>query len=86
MSIPWLILWWMCRRAAPIHGALSGILIGAGAVCFSAVAMRIACPLDDPAHLLVWHILPTLVLTSLSTLAGAQWLRLRQRGLQAAKH
>lgn len=76
--IPWIVLWWMCRRAAPLEGAKSGILIGAGAVCFSAAAMRIACPLDEPAHLLVWHIFPGVLLAVIAMLAGTRWLHLRK--------
>jgi hypothetical protein len=75
--LPWLALWWMVRRAAPMRGGLSGMLAGAGALSFSCAMMRIACPLDEPFHLLTWHLLPALILTALSASAGAAWLRFR---------
>ncbi len=78
-AAPWLALWWAVRRAAPTRGALAGALVGAGAMLFSFALMRIRCSIDEPAHLLVWHLLPALALIGLSTLAGSIWLRFRPR-------
>jgi hypothetical protein len=77
--VPWIVLWWMVGRGAPMRGSISGVLVGAGALSFSFAMMRIVCPLDDPLHLLIWHLLPALVLIALSGLAGAVWLRFRPR-------
>jgi hypothetical protein len=76
-ALPWLSLWWMVRRGAPMSGWLSGLLVGAGALLFSFAVMRIACPIDEPLHLLIWHLLPALASIALSALAGATWLRFR---------
>jgi hypothetical protein len=76
-ALPWLSLWWMVRRGAPMSAWLSGLLVGAGALLFSFAVMRIACPIDEPLHLLTWHLLPALASVALSALAGATWLRFR---------
>lgn len=67
------------KRGAPMSGQLSGWLIGAGALSFSFVMMRLACPIDERLHLLIWNLLPALLLAALSAIAGAVWLRFRPR-------
>jgi hypothetical protein len=76
-SLSWLALWWLVRRGAPMNGRLSGLFVGAGSLLFSFAVMRIECPIDEPLHLLVGHLLPALAVIALSTLAGAAWLRFR---------
>jgi hypothetical protein len=76
-ALPLLLLWWMVRRGASMRGGVSGLLVGAGALFFSFAMMRIACPIDEPLHVLTWHLLPALALIGLSTLAGSVWLRFR---------
>jgi hypothetical protein len=78
-ALPLLLLWWMVRRGASMRGGLSGLLVGAGALFFSFAMMRIACPIDEPLHVLTWHLLPAVALIALSTLAGGVWLRFRRR-------
>jgi len=78
-TLPWLGLWWLVRRGASMSGWLSGLLVGAGALLFSFAVMRIACPIDEPLHLLTWHLFPALAVIALSTLAGIKWLRFRPR-------
>ncbi len=78
-AAPWLALWWAVERAAPMRGAASGALVGAGAMLFAFALMRIRCSIDEPAHLLVWHLLPALALIALSALAGSVWLRFGPR-------
>jgi hypothetical protein len=77
-AAPLLLLWWMVRRGASMRGGLSGLLVGAGALFFSFATMRIACPIDEPLHVLTWHLLPALTLIALSTLVGGVWLRFRR--------
>jgi hypothetical protein len=74
-TLPWLGLWWLIRRGASMSGWLSGLLAGAGALLFSFAVMRIVCPIDDPLHLLIWHLLPALTVIGLSALAGVKWLQ-----------
>jgi hypothetical protein len=78
-ALPWLMLWWLVKRGAPMRGQLSGLLVGASALSLSFAMMRIACPIDEPLHLLTWHLLPALMLTALSAIAGTSWLRFRPR-------
>jgi hypothetical protein len=78
-TFPWLVLWSLVTRGAPMSGWLSGLLVGAGALLFSFAVMRIGCPIDEPLHLLVWHLSPALAVIALSTLAGVRGLRFRPR-------
>jgi hypothetical protein len=78
-ALPLLLLWWMVRRGASMSGGLSGLLAGGGASCYSFAMRRLECPLDEPLHIITWHLLPALALTTLSTLVGARWLRFRSR-------
>jgi hypothetical protein len=76
-TLPWLALWWLVRRGASMSGWLSGLLVGAGALLFSFAVMRISCPIDEPLHLLSWHLSPAIAVIALSTLGGIRWLRFR---------
>jgi hypothetical protein len=77
-ALPLLVLWWMVKRGAAMNGRLSGLLVGAGAVFFAFAIMRVACPIDEPLHILTWHLLPALALVPLATVAGGVWLRFRR--------
>ena len=79
-ALPWMALWWAVKRGAPMRGAAAGASTGAAALLFAFALMRIRCPIDEPLHLVTWHLMPVLVLTALSALAGAAWLRFRPRG------
>jgi hypothetical protein len=81
-SLPWLALWWAVRRGAPIQGGISGAWVGAGALFFAFAMMRIACPIDEPLHLITWHLLPALAAIALSALAGRAWLGFNLRLLR----
>jgi len=76
---PWIALWWAVKRGAPTSGAAAGGLIGAAAMLFSFALMRLNCEIDEPLHLITWHLMPVLLLTTLSAAAGAAWLRFRPR-------
>ena len=78
-ALPWIALWWAVKRGAPESGAAAGGLIGAAAMLFSFALMRLNCQIDEPLHLVTWHLMPVLLLTALSAVAGAVWLRFRPR-------
>ena len=82
-GLPWLALWWAVKRGAPMRGAAAGASTGAAALLFSFALMRIGCPIDEPLHIVTWHLLPALGMTALSALAGAVWLRFRPRARPA---
>lgn len=78
-ALPWAALWWAVKRGAPMRGAAAGSLTGAAALFFSFALMRIKCPIDEPLHLITWHLMPALAVIALSALVGAAWLRFRPR-------
>ena len=78
-ALPWGALWWAVKRGAPMRGAGSGGLIGAAAMLFSFALMRINCAIDEPLHIVTWHLMPALAVTAFSAAAGAVWLRFRPR-------
>jgi hypothetical protein len=69
-AIPWFALLWAVRRGVPLSAGLAGALVGAAAFLSSFALMRIKCPIDEGAHLLVWHLLPALIGVALSAWAG----------------
>ncbi len=83
-AAPWVVLWWAVRRGAPIHGGSAGFAVGAAAALFSFALMRLGCPNDERLHLLVWHLFPAILVTAISAVAGALWLRLRLGATRAA--
>ncbi|MFI5353622.1 MAG: NrsF family protein [Candidatus Binatales bacterium] len=77
-TVPWLAILWATRRAAPLSGAKAGTLAGAAAFLFTFALMRVACPIDERMHLMVWHLMPALIGTALSACVGAAILRRRR--------
>jgi hypothetical protein len=73
--VPWIALWWAVKRGAPGNGSAAGAMVGAAAMLFSFAIMRLDCPLDEPLHLMTWHMGPVVLVTTISALAGALWLR-----------
>jgi len=72
--LPWVTLFTATARAAPLDGRAVGVYAGGAAFLVGAAAVRVACPIDDPLHVLAWH-LPAIALWScLSGVAGAAWL------------
>jgi hypothetical protein len=77
--IPAWALLTMLRRAAPLQRAWAGALATLAAVALGAAATQFLCPLDDPAHQLVGHVLPVAVLVMFGALVGRpylNWMRL----------
>ncbi len=76
-ALPWIALILALRRGAPLVPMTAGALAGGAAFVLSFAMMRLACPMDERLHLLVWHVLPVAVGAGLSTVAGLVWLRRR---------
>jgi hypothetical protein len=72
--VPGWALFNMLRHAAPLKRAWTAVLAALAATALGAAATQIVCPLDDPAHHLVGHMMPVV----LFTIAGAA---ARQRSL-----
>lgn len=79
-AVPWAALLLAARRGASLVPALAGGLAGAAAFLFAAAAMRLVCPADGLAHLLVWHASPALVGLLASTALGGLLFRSWRRG------
>jgi hypothetical protein len=78
--VPSWALFMMLRRAAPLRLTWSAALATLAGVGLGATATQLMCPLDDPAHQLVGHVLPAAALVLLGTIAGRgslDWFRRR---------
>ena len=78
--VPGWALFAMLRRAAPLRRAWSAALATLAAVALSAVATQFICPVDDPAHQLVGHLLPVTFLSVSGAIVGRRWLNWLSRG------
>jgi hypothetical protein len=59
---PAIVLFGMLRRAMPLRTAWTSALAVAAAMAAGAMAVQIACPVDDAAHALLGHFGPVLAL------------------------
>jgi hypothetical protein len=64
------ILFAMLRRAAPLRLGWSAGLATLAGIGLGAAATQLICPIDDPAHLLVGHLLPAMVFVVIGTMSG----------------
>jgi hypothetical protein len=78
--VPGWALFAMLRRAAPLRRAWSAALATLAAVALGAVATQFICPIDDPAHQLVGHVLPVAFLSVSGAIVGRRWLNWLSRG------
>src|SRR5207249_4510477 len=72
--LPWTALFVAVRRGAPLDALVAGAYVGGAAFLVGALAVRIACPVDAPVHVLGWHVLPVVGWSALSAVAGAALL------------
>jgi hypothetical protein len=75
--VPWLALVAAVARGVPLDARGAGVYVGAAAFLIGAAAVRLACPVDDGHHLLVWHVVPVVAWTAISALATAAWFARR---------
>jgi hypothetical protein len=76
--VPGCALFAMLRRAAPLRPTWNAVLAALAAAALGAAATQFSCPVDDPAHQLVGHVLPVVILSILGALAGRRsmdWAR-----------
>ncbi|MGH7986292.1 MAG: NrsF family protein [Candidatus Binataceae bacterium] len=83
--LPWALLFWAVRRAAPLPLGVAGGLVGVAVFAFAFAATRLGCPIDGRLHILIWHVLPATAGAGLSVLAGTAWLRKQQHGASLRK-
>lgn len=77
--LPWAFVFVAVGRGAPLEGRIAGTYAGAAGFLVGAAAVRVACPIDDPLHVLTWHMAPVVVWTAASVLVGSVWLVRWQR-------
>jgi hypothetical protein len=77
--VPGWALFVMLRRAAPLRRAWSAALATLAALALGAAATQFICPIDDPAHQLVGHVVPVAVLAVLGAIAGRRLLDIGRR-------
>ena len=78
--VPGWVLFAMLRRAAPLQRVWTATLAMLAAGALAAAATQLICPVDDPAHLLVGHVLPVALLSVWGAIAGRRWLNWLSQG------
>jgi hypothetical protein len=74
------------RRAAPLQLVQSAALAALGATALGAVATQFICPVDDPAHQLVGHVVPVVVLFAIQAgILNASFLLARRRDVRTLR-
>lgn len=68
--IPGVVLFVLIGRAAPLQVMQNAATAALAATSMGAVATQLICPVDDPAHQLVGHVLPVVVLAVIGLAAG----------------
>ena len=76
--VPGLLLFFMVRRAAPLRLGWSATLAALASVALAATATQIICPIDDPAHHLVAHFGPAVLMVAFGGAFAAPRLRPRR--------
>jgi hypothetical protein len=78
-ALPGFWLFHMLRRAAPIDKPWTGALAALASLTVGALGTQFICPIDNPAHQLLWHVAPVAVLTSVGLWLGARLFDWRRR-------
>jgi len=77
--LPCASLLWAVGRGAPLEARAVGALSGGAALLAAYAAMRIVCPIDEPAHVIAWHGAPVALGAAAIAAVGGWWLA-RWRG------
>jgi hypothetical protein len=75
---PLLGLLWLRRGSDPLHPRLTAAAFGAAAGAAAWVLVDLWCPVGYVPHLLLGHVAPVVLLTTLSALIGSRGLRVRR--------
>jgi len=67
----------MLRRAAPLQPRWSAGLAMLASAALAAAAVQIICPIDDPAHHIVSHVTPVVLIVLFGAAVGGGLLRVR---------
>ena len=69
------LLWRMIRRGAPLRPGWTAATIGLAAVAAASAATQIICPLSDPRHQLIGHVLVAATIAIVALGVGRRALR-----------
>jgi hypothetical protein len=72
--LPLASLLWAVRRGAPLNPRRAGVLVGGGGFLAAYLLMRVFCAVDDPSHLMIWHVVPVALGIGLCAGLGGWWL------------
>jgi len=78
-ALPGIWLFAMLRRAAPLQPLWTGALAALASLALGALGTQFVCPIDAPAHQLLWHFTPVVLITFVGLALGARlfdWRRL----------
>lgn len=67
---PALLAFAIIRKGASTQPFVTGALIAISATLFSLWGISITCPAISPTHILVWHVLPSFILSLLGIVLG----------------
>jgi hypothetical protein len=77
-TLPAILAVVLIRRAVPLEPRWTALLGMLAAGAAGALASEMACSIDTPIHILLWHVLPIAVFAGVGALVGG-WLWRRQR-------
>lgn len=73
--IPALLLFYFVKKGATLFRGFMGFLVLLSAAGLGAWAVQFTCHNDDPAHIIIWHFIPVLVLGGLGLWIGNRIFR-----------
>ncbi len=73
--LPGLLLFFLVRKGAALLRGYAGFLVLLASAGTGAWALQFTCHNDEPAHILLWHFFPMVVLSTLGILVGRKFLR-----------
>lgn len=73
--VPGAVLFRMLRTAAPLRPAFAVLSATLAVTALSTLATRLICANDAPLHLLLWHLLPLVAISTACTLGARTLLR-----------
>lgn len=77
-ALPGLSLFTMLRHAAPLQTRWTGVLAALASLALGAVGTQCICPIDAPAHHVLWHFAPVVVLSVGGLALGAHLFNWRR--------
>jgi hypothetical protein len=73
--LPALVLFGMVRRGHPLRLGWTAAMAALAAAAVGALAVQVACPLDDPGHGFLGHFVPVMVMAAIGVGARPRLLR-----------